>query len=128
MYKKYSIIIARDECDRVLLGRRNDTDKFTNPGGGAEKNECPYHCAVREFEEETGVRLESVKLLKTFLTSDKNLIYLFEGILPEKFEFDTSNDPDKEVEEWVFIDPFDVIDELHVPIEYNEVIKYWANN
>jgi len=128
MYKRYSIVLVTDENDNVLVGRRNDSMMFTNPGGGAEKDECPFHCAVREFKEETGVNLQSVKLIKCFFTEGKRLIYLFKGKMPENYEFDTSEDPDEEVSNWEFKDPIDIIDELHVPIEHNELIKYWMDN
>jgi 8-oxo-dGTP pyrophosphatase MutT (NUDIX family) len=126
-YNRYCFVLVRDKQDKVLMGRRNDTDKFTNPGGGAEKNECPYHCAAREFKEETGADIKSLKIVKLFFHNG-SLIYLFEGELPEGCEFDSSNDPDLEVEEWEFVDPFSVINELNVPAEENEIIKYWAYN
>ena len=128
MYKRYCFVLVRDGQDKILMGKRNDTDKYTNPGGGADKGECPFECAAREFKEETGVGIQSLKMVKCFLKDDAVMVYLFEGKMPESYEFDTSNDPDLEVDEWVFVDPFEVIDTLHVPIEYNEIIKYWANN
>lgn len=128
MYKRYCFVLVRDDQDRILMGRRNDTDKFTNPGGGAEKGECPFECAAREFKEETGADIESLKIVKCFFKEDSVMIYLFEGKLPESYEFDTSNDPDLEVDEWNFVDPIEVANELHVPVEENHIIKYWANN
>jgi len=126
MYRRYSIVYVKDCQDRVLMGRRRDSDKFTNPGGGANKNECSAECAAREFKEETGVNLESLNLIKVFLTDEKNLIYMYEGFLPEEYEFDTTEDPDQEVETWEWVDPFDIIDELHIPVEKNVIVQYWA--
>jgi len=120
--------MVKDDQDRILMGKRNDTQKWTNPGGGCEGEECPYHAAIREFKEETGVSLESIKLIKVFFTSDTNLIYMFEGKMPKEYEFDTSKDPDEECDDWEFICPFSVADELHVPLDQNEIIKYWAEN
>lgn len=128
MYNRYCFVLIRDVNDNILMGRRNDTDKFTNPGGGAEKNECPFHCAAREFKEETGVDVHSLKIVKTFFSKNSALVYLFEGELPEEYEFDTSKDPDLEVSSWFFVDPFSVIEELNVPAEENEIIRYWAEN
>ena len=87
---------------------------------------CRGRC--REFKEETGVSLESINLINTFFTSDTNLIYMFEGKMPKDYKIDTSNDPDKECDDWEFIDPFSAIEELHVPAGQNEILKYWANN
>ena len=127
-YNRYCFVLIRNDSDnKILMGRRNDTDKFTNPGGGADKHECPYHCAAREFKEETGVEVKSLKIAKAFF-KDSALIYLFEGEICEDPEFDSSKDPDLEVDEWEFVDPFEVIDELHVPVEENEIIKLWANH
>ena len=128
MYNRYCFVLIRDVNDNILMGRRNDTDKFTNPGGGAEKNECPFHCAAREFKEETGVDVHSLKIVKTFFSKNSALVYLFEGELPEEYEFDTSKDPDLEVSSWFFVDPFSVIEELNVPAEENAIIRYWAEN
>ncbi len=128
MYKRYSIISVKNAQDEILMGRRRDNDKYTNPGGGCHKGECPTEAAVREFKEETGVALESLVLCKTFFTENKNLIYMFEGFLPKEYEFDTSKDPDLEVELWEFVDPFDVIDILHVPADSNVILKEWAKN
>jgi 8-oxo-dGTP pyrophosphatase MutT (NUDIX family) len=128
MYKRYCFVLVRDDKDNILMGKRNDTDKYTNPGGGAEKNECPFHCAAREFKEETGVDVKALKIVKTFFSKNSALVYLFEGEIPEECEFDSSKDPDLEVSEWEFVDPFDIAEEMNVPLEENEIIKYWANN
>lgn len=128
MYKRYSKIIVRDWKDDVLMGKRNDSGLWTQPGGAAKTGECPYTCAFREFLEETGVSLKSLKLVNVSINKDKNMIYVFEGQLPDEYEFDTSHDPDKEVDNWLFIDPNTVKEQLHVPIEYNYVLQYWINN
>ena len=67
-------------------------------------------------------------MIKTFFSKNGALIYVFEGKMPEEYEFNTSNDPDLEVEEWSFVDPIEVADELNIPLEENEIIKYWAYN
>ena len=42
--------MVTDDQDRTLMGRRNDTDKFTNPGGGCHKGECPAEAAVENLK------------------------------------------------------------------------------
>jgi len=128
MYKRYCFVLVRDDFDNVLMGRRRDTDKFTNPGGGAEREECPFHCAAREFKEETGVDVKSLKIVKCFFSKNSALVYLFEGTVEDGCVFDSSMDPDEEVYEWFFVDPFEIMEELNVPVQENEIIKYWANN
>lgn len=126
MYRRYSIVYVKNDQDQVLMGKRNDSGKYTNPGGGCHKRECAAEGAIREFKEETGVSIDSVKLVKVFFTDDKNLIYMFEGVMPEEYEFDTSKDPDDEVETWEFVDPFDVIEDLHISAEKNVILQHWA--
>jgi 8-oxo-dGTP pyrophosphatase MutT (NUDIX family) len=48
--------IVLDEEGRVLLHRRSDTGRWSVIGGIPEPGEQPAACAVREVEEETGVR------------------------------------------------------------------------
>jgi 8-oxo-dGTP pyrophosphatase MutT (NUDIX family) len=110
------------------MGRRNDSKKYTNPGGGANKSECPYHAAAREFKEETGVIPDDLKLVKICFTFNKNMLYLFTAKLPEDHSFDVSKDPDKEVESWEFLEPNEVKEELHIPLEDNVLLKYWSEN
>ncbi|MEV5437459.1 NUDIX domain-containing protein [Streptomyces sp. NPDC052682] len=45
-----------DDEDRVLLNRRSDTGRWSVIGGIPDRGEQPAACAVREVEEETGVR------------------------------------------------------------------------
>ncbi|GAB2847678.1 NUDIX domain-containing protein [Streptomyces deserti] len=48
--------IVFDDEDRVLLNRRSDTGRWSVIGGIPDPGEQPAVCAVREVEEETGVR------------------------------------------------------------------------
>ncbi|MFE9450404.1 NUDIX domain-containing protein [Streptomyces sp. NPDC006739] len=47
--------VVFDDEDRVLLGRRSDTRKWSVIGGIPEPGEQPAACAVREVFEETAV-------------------------------------------------------------------------
>ncbi|WP_053847323.1 NUDIX domain-containing protein [Streptomyces sp. NRRL B-24085] len=48
--------VVLDEEGRVLLNRRSDTREWSLIGGIPDPGEQPAACAVREVEEETGVR------------------------------------------------------------------------
>ncbi|MGW1028420.1 NUDIX hydrolase [Streptomyces sp. NPDC002577] len=48
--------IVLDDEERVLLGRRSDTRKWSVIGGIPDPGEQPAACAVREVYEETAVR------------------------------------------------------------------------
>ena len=49
-------VVVLDDDGRVLLNRRSDNGKWSLIGGIPEPGEQPAACAVREVEEETGVR------------------------------------------------------------------------
>ncbi len=56
-------VLLLDAAGRVLLLRwadphRPDEPFWISPGGGIEGGERPVDCAVRELNEETGIRLE----------------------------------------------------------------------
>ncbi|MGW4499496.1 NUDIX domain-containing protein [Micromonospora sp. NPDC004336] len=61
--KANSIVVAvsvfvRDEHGRVLLIQRTDNGLWSLPGGGQEIGESVAETAVRETQEETGVRVD----------------------------------------------------------------------
>ncbi|MDL5199907.1 NUDIX domain-containing protein [Streptomyces sp. ALI-76-A] len=55
--------VVLDDEGRVLLNRRSDTRKWSLIGGIPEPGEQPATCAVREVEEETGVRCEVERVI-----------------------------------------------------------------
>ncbi|MFN0095990.1 MAG: NUDIX domain-containing protein [Dehalococcoidia bacterium] len=68
-------VLLMDRAGRVLLQQRDDIrppagyGRWAIPGGGIDAGETPRDAALREFEEETGVRLERLRFHKT-LTYD----------------------------------------------------------
>jgi 8-oxo-dGTP pyrophosphatase MutT (NUDIX family) len=48
--------LAFNERNEVLLGRRSDNGRWAIVGGMIDPGESPAHAALRELEEETGVR------------------------------------------------------------------------
>jgi mutator protein MutT len=62
-----SAILVRN--GRILMIRRKNApsyDMFAFPGGRAEPGETPDQTALREFEEETGIRAHNPKLFATY--------------------------------------------------------------
>ena len=62
-----------DPTGRVLLGRRLAPlgyGTWAAPGGKAEYDEMPKHCAARELREETGIIVPENKLHLIGITSD----------------------------------------------------------
>ena len=125
--KRVACCLIRDWKDDLLMGKRNDNGKWTQPGGHLDKGECPYVGAIRELKEETGLDAKDTKLVKV-CKNDKVMVYVFEMKVDQDQEVDCSLDPDKECDDWTYTDPNEVREELHIPIEYNAVLKYWMDN
>ncbi len=51
---------------RILLTQRKDNSKWCMPGGLADVGETPSEVAVREVWEETGLRVQAMKLIGVF--------------------------------------------------------------
>jgi 8-oxo-dGTP diphosphatase len=66
--------IIFDDRQRVLLCHRRDYDLWNLPGGGMEKGESPWDGVLREVMEETGLKVEIIKLLGIYSKPDVNEI------------------------------------------------------
>ena len=124
---RIAIAYIVDNDGDILMGRRNDNDKYTQPGGHIHVGECPYEGLVRELKEEAGLDAESIKLVDC-AKKNGTMLYLFKVKVDKGQEIDVSGDPDEEVDTWNYMDPNDVRDELHVPVEDNIMLKYWIND
>lgn len=127
--RRVAICLSTDHQDNILMGVRNDNKKWVTPGGHIEKGEDPFEGAIREFLEETGCDVEDIKLVGSHWDKEKNLLlYLFKVVPDPKQMLDSSSDPDKEVSSWHYVNPNDIVENLHVPIEQNILLKYWMHN
>ena len=127
--KRIAINIIIDSQDDILMGRRNGSGLFTNPGGHAEDGEDIHCAAMRELKEETGLDATCIKLVKVHFVKEKSLmLYVFETKVDPNQEIDATNDPDNEVDYWQYVDPNSIKKELHVPLEQNVALKWWANS
>ncbi len=67
-----SAVALFDAAGRILLQQRDDNHppagygRWMLPGGGREGDETPRETALREFEEETGIRLERLRFFRSF--------------------------------------------------------------
>ena len=125
--KRVACCLVRDWKDDLLMGKRNDNQKWTNPGGHLDKGECPYQGAIRELKEETGLDAKDTKLVKVCKNRDI-MVYVFEMTVDSEQDIDVSGDPDKECDSWDYTNPCDVKEELHIPLEVNAVLKYWMDS
>lgn len=72
--------IITNEKDQVLLVHRNDRDLWNLPGGGLEKGESPWECALCETKEETGLDVEITKLQGIYHKPEKGPVLRSFGI------------------------------------------------
>ncbi len=83
MAKDRAVCVCFD-ADRVLLMRRvKDGRRYTVlPGGGVEEGEVPAEAAVRELEEETGLRGVVVEHLEVLDHDDRRAHYVRLAVAP----------------------------------------------
>ena len=110
--------IAVMNGDKILMGRRRDSDKWTLPGGHAEEGETAEETGIRELEEETGIKAKKLESLGSEEVKNPNAPELMINCF--KYETDEStsmrDDPDTEVKKWVWVStPIseDILDNLH---------------
>lgn len=127
-YRFVTIVVTNPRNDKILMGRRNDDDAWTFPGGKVENNETLEDGAKRELLEETGITAKTLRSIGSKRVSSRDgkpilvYVYGFEG----DPETTTEMDPDEEVQEWKWIDKVNdfpkIKDNLHVPLSRNAVV------
>jgi 8-oxo-dGTP pyrophosphatase MutT (NUDIX family) len=122
--KRICVALITNDEENLLFGKRNDNKLWTNVGGSAYENECPYSGMARELKEEVGLDALDMKIVKVAKIKNK-LIYVFKVKIDPNQKIDTSKDPDQEMFEVSFLDPNDIVDQLHVPLEHNLVLQAW---
>jgi len=105
--------------DKLLMGRRRDSNKYTLPGGHFEPGEYALEAGIRELQEEAGIEVASL------IPLGMKPVRTPEGVLDiHAFEYHCDKtptvkyDPDEEVKKWEWIDvsnglPEDVLNNLH---------------
>ncbi|MFI9591087.1 NUDIX domain-containing protein [Nonomuraea sp. NPDC052265] len=74
--KASASVFVRNDEGAVLLLRRTDNDLWTIPTGGIKKGETVAQCAVRECEEETGLKVEIIGLVGIFSSPEHVIVYM----------------------------------------------------
>lgn len=123
--------IAVISGDRLMMGKRNDNQRWTLPGGHLDQGETPLDGAARELAEETGIKVNPKELhllgseAVTTFTGKQMVIHSYACF--GHFDTDTELDPDQEVQEWKWVDisnglPYAVSSNLHSP--KNTTLKF----
>ncbi|MFJ4014522.1 NUDIX hydrolase [Streptomyces sp. NPDC090026] len=68
-------VVVRDDHGRLLLIHKTDNDLWALPGGGHDIGERIGDTAVREVEEETGIRVEVDNIVGLYTDPDHVLAY-----------------------------------------------------
>lgn len=126
---RIAISLITDMFDNVLMGFREKEQLFCCPAGHIHEGEDSYEGMQRELFEETGLDCVDIKLVKVEYNKDKKLmLYLFKITVDPTQAIDFSKDPDKEFSKVEYVDPNNVVEKLHVPVEDNIALQYWINN
>jgi ADP-ribose pyrophosphatase YjhB (NUDIX family) len=105
--------------DRLLMGKRRDSGKWTCPGGHLNPGEPPIRGVLRELHEEADVHARSATDLGYGEVGGKR-VYCFKAVLTTQPMVTSEKDPDKEVSEWLWFPiteglPEHVKNNLHHP-------------
>jgi 8-oxo-dGTP pyrophosphatase MutT (NUDIX family) len=108
--------IAAFKDGKLLVGKRNDNQKWTLPGGHIEEGESHREAAARELLEETGLEASNLEYLGTGVVSRGNKtlrIYCYQADV--EGEPSGEQDPDNECSEWRFVEglPEEIAENLH---------------
>jgi 8-oxo-dGTP pyrophosphatase MutT (NUDIX family) len=68
-------VLPRDDAGQILLVQLADTSQWATIGGAIEPDESPEEAALREAEEEAGVRLTLGPLLRVLGGPEYRLVY-----------------------------------------------------
>lgn len=101
--KRVALVIATNAKGQILLGKRNDTGKWTLPGGHLNEGEDPEVGAARELKEETNLTPDDDFMEKVDeRTLGQAMFYTYACSVSGKPT--GKNDPDEECSEWCWFD------------------------
>jgi 8-oxo-dGTP pyrophosphatase MutT (NUDIX family) len=127
--------VAIHHGDHVLMGKRRDNGKWTMPGGHVDPGEDFDDGALREVEEETGIKLdpdhlEQLQDVHKIEDQEGKALHVqpYRVQLSERPSTTMKADPDGEVHRWKWVNvkdglPDEIADNLHVPAERNVLLQ-----
>ena len=111
-----------DGDGRVLLIQRSDKSTRPHgwdlPGGGVDRGEDPRDAAVREVGEETSLKVHTLKLLTTYLSTESPQQAVLLGYAAQADSHDVQLSWEHEAFRWVSLDELKDIElpDLHTAI------------
>ena len=111
---------------KILLGLRNadpnkadselhGEDTWTMPGGKIEYGESFEECARREVLEETGIKLNSVKVICVNTDKNEHAHFVTIGLMSDDFEGEAGVMEPDEITEWRWFDVDNLPAKLYEP-------------
>lgn len=88
-----SNLLVVNSLGQILLQRRRDTGQWALPGGKQDFGETPSQCAIRECEEETGVRASITGFLGVYSDPAHIVEYTSNGEVRQEFEITLIGEP-----------------------------------
>ena len=112
-----------EENKILLLKRKNNPAKntYTGVGGHIESNESPKQCALRETFEETGLRLNNIKILGYYNKINSYIGYRLIKNLSNKFKEDETI---KTKEGKLGLYDFGLLDDLEMANESRNALEF----
>jgi ADP-ribose pyrophosphatase YjhB (NUDIX family) len=78
-------VVVTDDSDKILLIRRTDNDNWALPGGAIDVGESITDAAVRETQEETGIRCQVTGLVGLYSNPRHVIEYSSDGEVRQEF-------------------------------------------
>ncbi len=111
------VILLQDNKVLCVLSKYNNEEYYLFPGGGIEAGETLVECAIRETEEETGLKTDIVKLvyinewIKDRATNERVINMFFLGKIKggEIIQGEKDGGKVKKIE-WIELDKFSKLD------------------
>ncbi|MBC8494783.1 NUDIX domain-containing protein [archaeon] len=131
----FGIMLLRD--NKILLGKRHTDPKkadtelnlvgtWTMPGGGLEYGESFEEGAARELMEETGMKLNSVKVICMNEDMNEFAHFVTIGMFCDDFEGEPKVLEPDEITEWDWFDLDDLPKPMYFPSEH--VLENYKKN
>lgn len=128
----FSSVVCVIHNGNVLMGRRNDTNRYVFPGGMGNPGESPEETAKRELKEETGLTPDSLVFIGKRSLKSSSGRSLNVNVFACHHTHDQASgslDPDQEVSRWESVPvrngklPETIEKNLHIPRPNNLVLQ-----